>query len=47
MRIEQQLKSVEDDTRKDLEKQLSQIEIELITKDNDAYRRQNATYTYD
>lgn len=45
--IEQQLKSAEDDEnkRKDLEKQLLQVEAELSAKDNDAYRKHNSTYT--
>lgn len=30
--------------RRELEQQLSQVEGELIQKDNDAYRRQNASY---
>ncbi|WP_018751301.1 hypothetical protein [Paenibacillus sanguinis] len=45
--IEQQLKGTGEDgnERKDLEKQLLQVESELSVKDNDAYRKQNATYT--
>ncbi len=30
----------------DLKKELSQLEAELSAKDNDAYRKQNATYTF-
>ena len=30
----------------DLKKELSQLEAELSEKDNDAYRKQNATYTF-
>lgn len=46
--IEQELKSAcDEDKRKDLEKQLSQVESELSAKDNDTYRKQHADYTND
>lgn len=45
--IVQKLENVKDneEKRKILEMQLLQIESELSAKDNDAYRKQNATYT--
>lgn len=45
--IQQQLKQVENsEERAVLQKQLTNVETELRAKDNDAYRKQNATYTY-
>lgn len=45
--IQQQLKQAENPEEKAaLQKQLTNIETELRAKDNDAYRKQNATYTY-
>lgn len=46
--LEKQLKSAGEDKNKlkDLEKQLSQVASELSAKDNEAYRKQNATSTY-
>ena len=45
--IERQIKRTDDENKcRDLKKQLSQIESELSVKDNDAYRKQHATYTY-
>lgn len=45
--IEQQLKRTDDENKcKELKKQLSQIESELSAKDNDAYKKQHATYSY-
>lgn len=45
--IERQIKRTDDENkREDLKKQLSQVESELSAKDNDAYRKQHATYTY-
>ena len=45
--IEQQIKRTDDENKcKELKKQLSQIESELSAKDNDAYRKQHAAYTY-
>ncbi len=45
--IEQQLKAFQGDEekRKELEQRLSAIEAELSAKDNDNYRRQNATFS--
>lgn len=41
--LEQQIQTTKDPEKaEDLERQLSQIENELVKKDNDAYRRQNA-----
>ncbi len=45
--LESQINSETDDTKiKELEKKLTQIERELRQKDNDAYRRQHATFSY-
>lgn len=45
--LEQQLSSETDERKiKSLEKELAQVERELSQKDNDAYRRQHAVYTY-
>lgn len=45
--LERQLGSETDEGRiKDLENELAQVERELSQKDNDAYRRQHAVYTY-
>lgn len=45
--LKRQINSETDDTKiKELEKKLAQVEQELRQKDNDAYRRQHATYTY-
>ena len=45
--LEQQIHSETDEgKRKNLEKELAQIERELSQKDNDAYRRRHAVYTY-
>lgn len=41
--LEQQIRAASDDERKELEKKLEQVEGELRQKDNDAYRRQNAS----
>lgn len=45
--IEQQLNSTRDDAKKqkELQIQLSQVTSELSAKDNDGYRKQQATYT--
>jgi len=40
--LEQQLYSVGETKKKELEQELRQVEAELAQKDNDAYRRQNA-----
>jgi hypothetical protein len=44
--LEQQLNSAGDDEdkRKEIESQLSQLDSELTMKDNDAYRKQHSTY---
>lgn len=46
--IEQELRSnrIDENKRKELEQRLTQVESELSTKDNDAYRKQNAAYNY-
>ena len=45
--LEQQIHSETDEgKRKNLEKERAQIERELSQKDNDAYRRRHAVYTY-
>lgn len=45
--LEQQIHSGTDESRiRELEKELAQVERELGQKDNDAYRRQHAVYTY-
>lgn len=45
--LEQQINSETDDRRlKNFENKLAQVERELNQKDNDTYRRQHATYTY-
>ena len=41
-RLEQEIRTAEDDQKKRLEQQLRQVEAELVQKDNDNYRRQNA-----
>jgi len=41
-RLEQEIRTVEDDQKKRLEQELHQVEAELAQKDNDNYRRQNA-----
>lgn len=44
--VQQKLQSEDrGDQRKSLEQRLTQLESELQTKDNDAYRKQNASYT--
>lgn len=44
--LEQRLNAETDEAkRKDLERQLAQVERELKQKDSDAYRRQHAVYT--
>lgn len=46
--IQRQLQSEEnEDKRKELEQRLQTVNSELGMKDNDAYRKQNATYTYE
>ena len=47
--IQQKLKNFHgnDEKHKELEKRLSEIDSELRIKDNDAYRKQNATTTYE
>lgn len=42
--LRQQLRSVSDDRRDELEKQLKAVETELSQKDNDSYRRENAVF---
>ncbi|MCI8514524.1 MAG: hypothetical protein HFI93_07870 [Lachnospiraceae bacterium] len=45
-KLEQQINTETDESRKaELEKELAQVESELKQKDNDAYRRQHATFT--
>ena len=45
--LEQQINRETDESKmEDLKAKLAQIEKELSQKDNDAYRRQHATYTY-
>lgn len=45
--LERQLRSETDDAKRESTQQrLEQVERELSQKDNDAYRRQNAVYTY-
>lgn len=45
--IQQQLQQAETPEEKEkLQQQLANIETELRAKDNDAYRKQNATFTY-
>ena len=41
-RLEQEIRTAEDDQKKRLEQELRQVEAELAQKDNDNYRRQNA-----
>ena len=41
-RLEQEIRTAEDDQKKRLEQELRQVEAELSQKDNDNYRRQNA-----
>ena len=41
-RLEQELRSADDSKKEELERQLKQVEAELVQKDNDNYRRQNA-----
>lgn len=41
-RLEQEIRTAEDDQKKRLEQELHQVEAELAQKDNDNYRRQNA-----
>lgn len=41
-RLEQEIRTAEDDQKKRLEQELNQVEAELAQKDNDNYRRQNA-----
>lgn len=45
--IQQKLSQLpaDSDKRAELEKQLANVEMEISTKDNDAYRKQNASYT--
>ncbi|NCC96553.1 MAG: hypothetical protein EOM02_06885 [Synergistales bacterium] len=45
--LQKQLQDTEGDEsqRKNIEKQLAQLDAEIILKDSDAYRKQNATYT--
>lgn len=45
-KLEKQLSSETDEAKiRELERKLSQVESELRQKDNDAYRRQHATFT--
>lgn len=45
-KLEQQVQSATDENRrKDLERQLAQVERELSQKDNDNYRKQHSTFT--
>lgn len=45
--LEQQINAETDTAKREtLEKKLAQVELELRQKDNDAYRRQHAAYTY-
>ena len=41
-RLQQELNIADESRKKELEKQLRQVEMELAQKDNDSYRRQNA-----
>ena len=41
-RLEQEIRTAEEDQKKRLEQELHQVEAELVQKDNDNYRRQNA-----
>lgn len=45
--LQKQLQNAQGDEnhRKNIEKQLAQVDAEIILKDSDAYRKQNATYT--
>lgn len=45
--LQKQLQNAQgdEDQRKSIEKQLAQVNSEIASKDNDAYRKQNATYT--
>lgn len=45
--LQKQLQNAQGDEnqRKNIEKQLAQLDAEIILKDSDAYRKQNATYT--
>ena len=45
--LQKQLQDTEGDEsqRKNIEKQLAQLDAEIILKDSDAYRKQNATYS--
>lgn len=42
VRLEQEIRTAEDDQKKRFEQELHQVEAELAQKDNDNYRRQNA-----